>query len=549
MNNISKVRTPELKRDKIVPFPQQRRSQCFLDEEETIPAPALEAYFGRPQGIPEPLFGSSKELGFRRDVCYDRINRFGPYGAGYAVNQGGLGIATEGDTGGIEDIPKVDYRNITWGQAQQRCSRKNAGSPAGKKVFLVRTWHTYQYTPYVIMMLRAMISELSIASGGEYVVHFLIHVQDDNIDILESDEAYNDILQASLPSEFGGMGTLWSIPQMRSVYPPPFPDTLVNFSGEPLYSAYRSLHWALQWFATQHPEFDYIWHWEMDLRITGHYYEFINEISKWAERQPMDHLWERNSRLYISKLYGDSYRSYGEAMVRETRASGQKPVSGPQLSESERLPYVDPKLGGSRRPEGDIVDLITLNPLFNPSNSLWAFRDDITGYPFPPADRPPTRAALITTTRLSRRLLLQMHEETLQRRRTMFPEMFPAAIALQYGFKAVYAPIPIWFNRDWPARHANEVFNNVKISDEGYRMGMTAHGHGHFHGEGGSVFGPGEHVFRGATYYSNAAFAGALWRTWLGREGGRAAWEEGPEGREGGRMCLPMMLLHPVKYE
>ena len=550
LKKIPRVKTPQLKKDKLRPYSQSTRNQCYLDEADTIVPPALEAYLGRPQGIPEPLFGSSKELGLRRDICYDRINRFGPYGAGYPMSQGGLGVGMDGDAEGIEQISKIDYRNISWGNAQKRCVRKNSELPVSKKAFVIRTWHDYDYTPYVIMMLRAMISELSIASGGEYQVHFLIDVRDDEIDIFESDEVHEKLLKASLPSEFEGMGTLWSMQQMKSIYPPPFPESWVNFSGGPLYSAYRSLHWAFQYFATQHPEYDYFWHWEMDLRVTGHYYEFLAEISKWAERQPSEYLWERGSKFYISKLFGDSYQKYGQSIIHETKAAKQNVIAGPQLAREERLAFADPKLANSKEAPHNMVDLITLNPLFDPERSLWAFRQDLTGYEHPPdAERPPTRASLITATRLSRRLLLQMHQETLQRKRTMFPEMFPAAIALQYGFKAVYAPIPIWMQYDWPARHADEVFNNAKISDEGYEMGMTEHGDGYFHGKDGSVFGPGEHVFRGATYYSNAAFAGDLWRTWLGRAGDRDRWEESPAGQDGGRMCLPMMILHPVKSE
>jgi hypothetical protein len=127
--------------------------------------------------------------------------------------------------------------------------------------------------------------------------------------------------------------------------------------------------------------------------------------------------------------------------------------------------------------------------------------------------------------------------------------MYPASIALHYGLKAIYAPVPVYFDRDWPAQHANEIFNNAPVSEASKAQGMK-HNHGYFHGPGGSVFGPGEHVFRGSTYYSNAAFASYLWRRWLGHEtnNDEVAWEsEGGEG--GGRMCLPMMILHPIKQD
>ncbi len=198
----------------------------------------------------------------------------------------------------------------------------------------------------------------------------------------------------------------------------------------------------------------------------------------------------------------------------------------------------------------EITDLITFNPLFDPASTRWAFRDDITGYNVTRDGRPPTRASLITASRMSRRLLQLMHQESYRNKHTMFPEMFPASIALHYGLKAVYAPLPTYFDRDWPSAHADEVFNNAPLGPEDKEAGMVDHGHGRFHGEGGSVFGPGEHVFRGASYYSNAPFAGYLWRRWLGTEDGNdeIRWEsEG--GKGGGRMCLPMMVLHPIKYE
>jgi len=218
------------------------------------------------------------------------------------------------------------------------------------------------------------------------------------------------------------------------------------------------------------------------------------------------------------------------------------PISGPQLPASQLLPI-------PRQPpatEGkNITDLITFSPIFNAKDTRWVFRDDLTGYSA--EDRPATRTALITASRLSRRLLVLMHEETYQNKHTMFPEMYPASIALHYGLKAVYAPITTYFDRDWPGEHANEVFNNAKLSYESLKQGMGGGG-GYFHGVGGSVFGPGEHVFRGATWYSNAGFAGYLWRRWLGyeNENDEIAWELG-EGH--GRMCLPMMMLHPIKYD
>ncbi|KIX08042.1 uncharacterized protein Z518_02697 [Rhinocladiella mackenziei CBS 650.93] len=502
---------------------QSDMEQCYIDEERNILPPTISAYQGLPQGMSAPLFGSQKELGINDRVCYDRINRFAPYGLGFGQDEGGLGLNLDGDNQGLNHVVATDWRHVNWRNAQKQCLKKNADRVKSRTALVIRTWNTFQYSEYHIMMLRAMISELALASGGQYSVHFLIHVQDDTIPIWASQDLYNQVLRDSLPEEFWGMGSLWSVAQMKLIYPPPFPESIVNFSGGDIYEAYRSLHFPLQYFASRHPEYDYFWQWEMDVRVTGHYHELFHRITTWAERQPREYAWERSSKFFIPSLHDDSYDNYARSIMDETTASNKTPITGPQIPQERLLDIPEQSIP---QHADEITDLITLNPLFDPTHTHWAFHDDITGYNVDVDGRPPTRAALITASRMSRRLLLLMHEETYRNKHTMFPEMFPASIALHYGFKAIYAPLPVYFDRNWPSEHANEVFNNEPLSAKSQREGMD-HGDGYFHGEGGSVFGPGEHVFRGATYYSNAAFAGYLWRRWLGKENDNdeIAWE------------------------
>ena len=490
-----------------------------------------------------PLFGSQSLFGFD-ELCYDRLNRLVPYGLGVSKDQGGLGYDSDGDTEGLEQVDLIEWKGVKWQEAQKRCFKQNKGHIKSRTAIVLRTWTTFIYTKYHIAMLRAMISELALASGGQYSIHFLIHVQDEDLPIWASSELYRQILEDSLPEEFQGVGVLWSVPQMKLIYPPPFDESEENFSGGEIYEAYRSLHFPMQYFAERHPEYDYFWQWEMDTRVTGHYHELLSRISSWAEEQPREYAWERSARFYIPSLYESSYNHYAEAVVEQTRAAKETPISGPQMSEARLL-----ELPQSTSP--DQTDLITFNPLFNPERTNWAFRNDITGYNVSRNGRPATRAALITISRMSRRLLLLMHKETYTNKHTMFPEMFPASVALHYGLKAIAAPLPIYMDRHWPGAHADEIFNNGPITPEDKRAGLKGdHGDEYFHGDGGSVFGPGEHVFRGASYYSNAGFAGYLWRRWLGRENenDEIAWErEGGQG--GGRMCLPMAVFHPVKFE
>ena len=112
---------------------------------------------------------------------------------------------------------------------------------------------------------------------------------------------------------------------------------------------------------------------------------------------------------------------------------------------------------------------------------------------------------------------------------TMFPEMWATSIAFHHGYKAVYAPHPVYFDRNWPLGVIDQIFNRP----------LTP---------GDSPFGLGEHNMKGSTFYYNSGFSGALWRRWLGAsengEGGRKTEEAGTD-----RMCLRPLLHHPIKHE
>lgn len=236
-----------------------------------------------------------------------------------------------------------------------------------------------------------------------------------------------------------------------------------------------------------------------------------------------------------------------------------------------------------------------MNPLFDPSHTTWLLRDDHPGYP----TGIPRRASIITATRLSRRLLAAMHAENAAGR-AMFSEMFPGSVAFaQGGLKAVFAPHPVYVDRKWPVPFLTKTFldhddgkqqqrqqsasaaasggvvagnmsgdDNNSNAAEGTGGAGGAGGAGVGGGKGwmmfpptwssaralvkaapGRVWGERENSFYGSSWYYNAGFPGKLYRRWLGIE----TWDGG-EGlsvaereRVRGRMCLPAMLVHPVK--
>jgi hypothetical protein len=571
-------------------------SECFLDVGDSIRVPRTQAYTGVPRGQPDAVMGSYETLGLDNTVCFDRFGRLGPYGFGYSKRRGGIGAGLEGERAGADDVwkedPEVDYNLVQWGKAQQRCLDKNSHRfkpippPSGESfrdmrverdelgtisdvvtrdnttstkllprtAVLIRTMHNEVYTQEDILYLRSLIAELSLLSGGEYTVHFLIHVKDDNIPIWADPDTYTRVLEEMLPKEFHGMGTLWSERQMGLIYG----GLEESFYRDlPVHGVYRSTFMPLQYFAYKHPEYDFFWNWEMDTRYTGNWYHFFDKVTKWAKAQPRKGLWERNGRFYVPSIH-ETWEEFKQRVRIQTEISADSGLRpGPKIAgpDGRVQSTVEESVWGPLRPHDAIpepgdpeppttyekdkfvwgvdedADLITFNPLFDPEGTTWLLANDVTGYNTT-LGFPPRRTAIITASRLSARLLAVMHRETALQRHTMFSEMWPASCALHHGLKAVYAPHPVFIDRNWPTKYLETIFNGGKNGASG--------------GSRTSVFGDREHNFRGTSWYYNAGFPSNLWRRWLGYRVDNAGGEEEEVAGEG-RMCLPGMLLHPVK--
>ena len=193
-----------------------------------------------------------------------------------------------------------------------------------------------------------------------------------------------------------------------------------------------------------------------------------------------------------------------------------------------------------------------------------------------------------------------MHQENLKGKH-MFSELFPSTMALHHSLKAVYVPHPIWTTHKWSGMYADAVFNadgwgagsfynksepaddapnmelnhpswgrGVAYNESRARLGLPQTGTGP-NGEGAmarwgqerdSVYNfDREHNFLGWSWYYASDFGRMIYWRWLGwrqsfsiytmgwtpeydpfKEIGTAQWE-----LQHGRLCLPPMLLHPVK--
>ncbi|KAL8641807.1 MAG: hypothetical protein Q9226_008583, partial [Calogaya cf. arnoldii] len=238
------------------------------------------------------------------------------------------GNGAEGEPSLVEDDSVVGRRNEPEATAVGTNETIAKSATAQKNVtllprtaILIRTWWDFHYTVEDILYLRSLIAELSLLSGGEFAVHFLVHVRDDNVPIWADKKIYNRILENALPAEFRGMGTLWSERQMGLIYGG-IQESF--FRDLPVHGVYRSTFMPVQYFSHQHPEYDFVWNWEMDVRYTGHWYHFFEQIRRWTKAQPRKGLWERNGRFYIPSVHG-SWEDFKQMVRVQTEMGTDSP--------------------------------------------------------------------------------------------------------------------------------------------------------------------------------------------------------------------------------
>ncbi|KAL2687353.1 hypothetical protein Neosp_004910 [[Neocosmospora] mangrovei] len=395
-----------------------------------------------------------------------------------------------------------------------------------RTAILLRSYTGKDYTENDKQVIRALVSELSLKTGGQYEVFLLVQVKDNNLRIFDDDEVYQSVLSQSVPAEFRSMTILWNDEVVWNLYP--------KLTDEESRNVHTAQWLSVQKFSQDYPQFDYVWNWEMDFRFTGHHYHLLDKLGEFAKAQPRKLLWERNERWYIPLFHGD----YDSAFRKEVEGRyGDDTIWGPP-----NLPFINP-IGPKppvERPSqdnyewgvGEEADMITVSPMFNPIGSNWVIANQVWGYNDSThrSQDVPRRTTIVTQSRVSKRLLNIMHVENL-RGNHVASEMTPQTVALLHGLKAVYAPHPVFMDRDWNGKFLNKWFNPGENGECGGR---------------GSPMGWGrERRYIGSTWYYRAIPPNRLYNNWMGWVdtgiGGRE-WEE-----RHGRPCLPPIMLHQVK--
>ena len=464
---------------------------CGLDSKSTLPD--TPSYFIVPN-LAIPLLGSYEIFDLNSSFCFDRFSRLGPYG----LNGGG---ATDWSTVNISDAQGACYQNNKFRFDRETTQlnyavKDNDHNLLSRNAFVLRLWEGYEFNNESRALIRSLITELSLFTNGQFDVHILVEVKTRE-HFWATQEAHDRLLKNVVPEEMSGLTTLWSEALMESFYARPFEPQRLPTEGS-VYRAHRSMHFPLQWFAQKH-QYDYYWNWEADAVWIGHWFDLVDSSTRWAREQPRSGLSERNERFYIPSYHG-TWDDFSKSAEKHYDAGDH----------TQNAPGV-----------GEEADFLVFNPIFNPEDTDYVWRNDLSGYPLD-LQSPQRRSSIITTARLSRRLLNEMHRTCLVDRHTMASEMMPASISQHMGFKSVFAPLPVFFDRDCPGPLAVKMFDNGIQGSSG--------------GHSNSPFSLGrEGPLQDGSYYYNAQFGGALWKHWIDRS----------EQTE--RSCLPQMLIHPAK--
>ncbi|KAM0219596.1 hypothetical protein ACHAQI_000982 [Fusarium lateritium] len=422
-------------------------------------------------------------------------------------------------------------QSISQPSGQQKHARTHKNPTTGymsepRTAILLRSYTGKDYTENDKQTIRALVSELSLRTGGQYEVFLLVQVKDNNLRIFEDDAVYQTVLSQSVPPEFRSMTILWNDDIVWKLYP-----KLTDPESKNVHTA----QWlSVQKFSQDYPQFDFVWNWEMDFRFTGHHYHLLDKLGEFAKKQPRKGMWERNERWYIPTFHGEYDVEFRQDI--EKRYGDNVIWGAPEFSFINPIgpkpPVASPAQDNYEWGVGEDADVITVSPMFNPINSNWVIANQVWGYndsTHKPQDIP-RRTTIVTQSRVSKKLLNIMHVENL-RGNHVASEMTPQTVALLHGLKAVYAPHPVFMDRDWKGKFLNKWFNPGENGECGGR---------------GSPMGWGrERRYIGSTWYYRAVPPNRLYNNWMGWQDtgiGGPQWEE-----KHGRPCLPPVMLHQVK--
>jgi hypothetical protein len=435
---------------------------------------------------------------------------------------------------------ETEWLEVKWGQLQQKCLERNkhrykadgeTGEKKPRQAVVLRGHEKFKWRPNDFLYTRSLIAELSLASGGEYEIIFMIQLNGhEHADLTASDFQNSSIVdplkERYVPAEFRDLVIFFNTNVLKDTYPA---------VGEWSYT--MQSYQPVQWLALSRPEFTHFWVMEQDFRYTGHNYEFFNSAGEWARKQPRDNLWERNSQLYFPAVH-KTWDNFVQ-IINQNTPLGQG-VLGPRppprtenyasFEPAIPLPSPVPKDWGV----GEDADVISLSRIWDPVGSGWVFETYMKV--FPPDT--PRRTSPPNSGRFSRRVLLLTHEEQVKHGTCVAGEATNPTTALHHGLKAVYVPHPMYFDEDIDHKALYRLFNGHEAGE----AFDTTKAH-----EGMAK--PKKIRWRRLTFSWVNQLAEELYKWWIVSDGTNENVHKGHSGQrvQGREPCFPSMALHPIK--
>ena len=302
----------------------------------------------------------------------------------------------------------------------------------------------------------------------------------------------------------------------------------------------------LQLFAQTYPHFDHYWQLEMDMRITGDSYEYLEAMSAFAKAEPLKQSVERASYRYMPDVHG----SYDELLSSVNASVQGKGIWGPiSIPEVEkpigiRSPTTDPANDNFKWGVGLDADLIATTPCSDVDlEPDWPFHNYLAG--FSAKLKTPRFFCPQAVVRTSWNLLNAVHTAQVEQGLRLPSEATMPSFALWHGLKISLPPAPWFINPRQDARHMDEIINGGPPSEE--RRGW-AQGTAKLNGTVKDEF-----YTMHPTWRWSSLFPGQIMDHWLMK----AEEDMKPEYAEGGvpylleefdgKLYAPNVALHPIK--
>nr|POE49193.1 hypothetical protein CFP56_32343 [Quercus suber] len=517
--------------------------------------------------FPDPTVGSYELLGLEKSWLTIE-ERYGPYGYG--------------DESGRAGRSKVEWEKTDWGKLQADCVTANEGrfhlqskdgssagknepmrksklrlfdqaqegSPkvkSGRQAIVLRTWSTYDYTPEDYFNIRAIITEASLATSGEYHVFLLVDVKDEDGHLIHSDEeVYQRVLDSSIPLEFRSIAVLFHESLQRSWYEKvdefryvflPLHDTLLMINS--IFSPVMQIMQPLQLFAHFYSEFDHYWQFEMDTRFMSHTGSMLQAFHSFSTAQPYKQSRERSSWIYIPQLHG-TYEEFSQKISQSL--DGGATVWGPVLiDEVEPIGPIPPVKDAKDDNfewgvdwEADLVLLGQLNIVNRfEKHADWVFRD-LTGNI---KEDSPRFMSVPAQARASYDLLEAAHRAQHAIGIRVPAEATLPSFALWNGLKVVSVPLPKY---QFPGRNIDElnfILNGGGLED--FQDGI-ANGPGQYRSSSTAFF------TRPMTWDWTSSLNDPVFEHWAQKEDARG---DLPPfmAKYDGKVYVPGFLMHPRK--